>query len=1015
MARPTGPKRKYYCDCPRYCKTLREVGKSTYNDHARYMLLDATPRNAPLPRAPRQSNPTPINARNDVPNNVRGPELPNDGDTMSAPPEDSTASGSGDGGIPQEQREPPADPGSLVTLRGEEEGNSGGLEHDGHHDEDPAAVYSNIEEVRTTQQYIQALRDASLYNGDLSPDAIEALLHPPDYPLELDPEADDDLLMCLRLFLGGNNSEKLYNNTRETVKIRHPGDDILSYDQLKRKIRELTGICPIIDDMCPNSCLAYTGPYREKQGCHRCGESRFDPVTERSRQQAYTIPIGFAIQALKRHAKTAAQMDYFWKRAQELLAEQQRNGVIEVIDDIVCGTDILQAVLRGDIQEHDTVLMFSFDGAQLYRNKISDCWMSIWNIVCFSPDLRYKKRFILPGTLMPGPKKIKMVESFLHSGLQHIAAINKAGGLPVWDASRNKMVTSKLYIALATADGPGMTYLNGLVGHSGKVGCRLWCGLVGRHKPGAPMHYPVLSKPDNYTVAGCDHDDVPPHIVRSIDKERYLACLERVCNARTQAEYELQRRETGICKPSIFSGLPDGTYLGIPNMFPGDIMHLVLNIADLLVGLWRGKLDCSKTSDSTTTWPWAVLVGETWNVHGKDVAQCTPFLPGSFDRPPRNPAEKINSGYKAWEFLLYIFGLGPGLFYGILPDSFWQSYCKLVAAVRFIYQRRIRTKDQLTLAHRYLIEFVAEYEALYVLRRADRLHFVRPIVHALTHLALEALRIGPGIASSQWTMERTIGNLTEEIKQDSTPYANLSRRSVERVEVNCLKALLPEIDREAQRETSLPRGSINLGDGYVLLHAMDSCARGMSDSEADAFREYLEADESCGPNNIPTDWIPSIVRWSRLLLPHGQVARSLWKEHLKPLGKIRTARRVKLTYKGQTEFGDVRYYFQFKLTDITTRTLAVISLYSPPDAELLSISSGTLWSCRHQGDAAVIVIDVKCIEAVVAVVPHSTGILGEEWNGRVFVVEKPGLDVSIMAGYVERIPEEDDIPEDNGN
>lgn len=761
-------------------------------------------------------------------------------------------------------------------------------------DEDPANTYSCIEDIRISQQFIQALKDATLYNGDLSDEAIATLLNPPEESLELDPESNIDLFMCLRLFLSGINSAKLYDPTIETIRTRNPDNEPLSFYQLKRRIENLTGITPIIRDMCPNSCHAYTGPFAKKTSCHRCGEPRFEPGTETPRQQFYTIPIGPAIQALKRSYKTAVEMDYFWLRATELLEEQIRNGVIELVDDIVCGTDVLEAVYNKDIGEHDTVLMFSFDGAQIYQNKASDCWISIWIIVSFSPIFRYKKRYILPGSIMPGPNKIKIVDSFNFVGFHHVAAVNKEGGLPVWDASRHKKVVSRLYIVLATADGPGMVYLNGLVGHSGKVGCRLWCGLTGRHKPGAPMHYPVLSKPDNYHVAGCDHDDVPPHIVRPIDKVRYVASLRRVCNARNQTEYEFLRRETGICKPSILSGLPDGTYLGIPTMFPCDIMHLVLNIADLMIGLWRGKLECSKTSDSVTSWPWAVLVGDMWQMHGLDVAQSTPYLPGSFDRPPRNPAEKINSGYKAWEFLLYIFGLGPGLFYGLLPDEFWKSYCKLVAGVRLIYQRRIRTKDQLPIAHQYLIEFVAEYEALYVCRRADRLHFVRPIVHVLSHLGPEALRIGPGIASSQWTMERNIGNLTAEIKQDSTPYANLSQRAVERAEVICLKAMFPQLDEAARKQETLPYGSINLGDGFVLLRAKDSCAREVTDSESTALTNFLEEDEECGPENIPNNWIPTVIRWSRLMLPHGQVARSLWKESLKPLGKIRTARRVKV-------------------------------------------------------------------------------------------------------------------------
>ncbi|KAG6809462.1 hypothetical protein H0H92_016146 [Tricholoma furcatifolium] len=84
-------------------------------------------------------------------------------------------------------------------------------------------------------------------------------------------------------------------------------------------------------------------------------------------------------------------------------------------------------------------------------------------------------------------------------------------------------------------------------------------------------------------------------------------------------------------------------------------------------------------------------------------------------------------------------------------------------------------------------------------------------------------------------MERCIGNLVQEIKQDSTPYANLSRRAVEHAEVICLKALLPEVDGEAEKEAKLPRGSESLGDGYILLRAMDTCPREPTAKEGEAF------------------------------------------------------------------------------------------------------------------------------------------------------------------------------------
>jgi len=77
-------------------------------------------------------------------------------------------------------------------------------------------------------------------------------------------------------------------------------------------------------------------------------------------------------------------------------------------------------------------------------------------------------------------------------------------------------------------------------------------------------------------------------------------------------------------------------------------------------------------------------------------------------------------------------------------------------------------------SHSAFLQFVDEFEQLYYQHCTERLHFVRPSIHALTHLGPEAVRLGPPIISSQWTMERTIGNLGEEIRQHSNPYANLS-------------------------------------------------------------------------------------------------------------------------------------------------------------------------------------------------------------------------------------------------
>ncbi|KAM5540304.1 hypothetical protein V8D89_006123, partial [Ganoderma adspersum] len=288
------------------------------------------------------------------------------------------------------------------------------------------------------------------------------------------------------------------------------------------------------------------------------------------------------------------------------------------------------------------------------------------------------------------------IDLFLFPGIHHLSALQNSGGLHVWDAARDMCFLSQLFLALITADGPGMTYLNGLVGHQGAQGCCLYCFVRSRHKPEATNYYPALLKPDKphpYTVDGCDHADIdlraPPPPNTLSPTARYNANLRELLGAPNETQYKKLCLKTGITKPSIFSGLSDCSFLGIPGCFPGDQMHLIsLNLTDLLLALWHGKLPCADT-DSKASWVWAVLVSDIWKIHGQQVAACTPYLPGSFDRPPQNPAEKISSGYKAWEFLVYIFGLGPCLRYATpLPQKYFRNFCKLVRSVHLMIARK---------------------------------------------------------------------------------------------------------------------------------------------------------------------------------------------------------------------------------------------------------------------------------------------------------------------------------------
>ncbi len=71
-----------------------------------------------------------------------------------------------------------------------------------------------------------------------------------------------------------------------------------------------------------------------------------------------------------------------------------------------------------------------------------------------------------------------------------------------------------------------------------------------------------------------------------------------------------------------------------------------------------------------------------------------------------------------------------------------------------------------------------------------------------------------------------------------------------------------------------------------------------------------------------------------------------------------------------------------------------------------------LWSCTYLGDGALKFIDVKDIQSVVAMVPHSPSIDGRPAEDRFFLVEKPGFDVALMSGAEEDMPGEENVATD---
>ncbi|KIK23241.1 hypothetical protein PISMIDRAFT_100773 [Pisolithus microcarpus 441] len=173
--------------------------------------------------------------------------------------------------------------------------------------------------------------------------------------------------------------------------------------------------------------------------------------------------------------------------------------------------------------------------------------------------------------------------------------------------------------------------------------------------------------------------------------------------------------------------------------------------------------------------------------------------------------------------------------------------------------------------------------------------------------------------------------------------------------------MLPHLDPP---KNTNPCASANLGNGYVLLAKCDWYLTTIHREEARVITEYL---------NLPH--APKIHHWAHLCLPNGQIAQSQFQESQKAPEDIHMARNVKVQYFARLVVRavdnlslldeDLDRPDHFSFTDI-----ALVTLYSQPDANLLNKSYGVLASCTKLGEASLQVIKILDIWSVVAMIPH---------------------------------------------
>ena len=226
------------------------------------------------------------------------------------------------------------------------------------------------EDIKMYLDFLTWIENTSLAdNGTMmAHDDLEHLCHPPQEKVDLD---DPDLWLTLDLFLAtGNSSQETYNSVHKAIQHRYPAE-VLSYDQIKCDIADLSGVVPITHNMCMNMCIAYTCQFTHLESCPYCEESRYDPIQpaasngkpKEPHQQLHTMLIGPQLQALY-HSEDSAQWVHYCNICTEQILRELNctNGSISSYEDFFQGRDYLDAIREGRINKGDPILMFSIDG-----------------------------------------------------------------------------------------------------------------------------------------------------------------------------------------------------------------------------------------------------------------------------------------------------------------------------------------------------------------------------------------------------------------------------------------------------------------------------------------------------------------------------------------------------------------------------------------------------------------------------------------------------------------------------
>jgi hypothetical protein len=247
-------------------------------------------------------------------------------------------------------------------------------------------------------------------------------------------------------------------------------NEIPSLFQTQRRIAELSGLKAEYSDCCPRICCCFEGPYENLDHCPfpDCQEPRYNQ-NGRPRMQFQHLPVGPRLQAMFLNETMVKLLGY---RATRTPGDSP-GSVSDVFDGKLYRDLCEEFVQVGDQTfdhkyfqgKHDIALGLSLDGFPLFNKSNLSAWPVILLNFNLPPDIRTHLVHVLCYGVIPTPKAVRDMDSFLYPLYRELEKLAK--GITSLDLHSREQFLLRAFLVLVFGDMPAIAKVMRMKGHNG--------------------------------------------------------------------------------------------------------------------------------------------------------------------------------------------------------------------------------------------------------------------------------------------------------------------------------------------------------------------------------------------------------------------------------------------------------------------------------------------------------------------------------------------------------------------